>query len=99
MVHAVTRQGLADHVIARIDVDGLFYLEMDGRMSRRGWAPSNTYDVRLLDMLIALLNGRDDSFMFSVEELEIARDVGMDVETLRQELRREAFSLYVRSLL
>ncbi|MFI6320738.1 hypothetical protein ACIBG8_24590 [Nonomuraea sp. NPDC050556] len=85
-------------MIARLHVDGLFHLEKDGRMSRRGWAPSNTYDVRLLDMLIALLNGRDDTFAFTAEELEIARAAGMNEETLRQELRREAFSLYIKSL-
>ncbi|MFI6318551.1 hypothetical protein ACIBG8_13575 [Nonomuraea sp. NPDC050556] len=68
-------------------------------MSPRGWAPSGAYERRLLDMVVALVNGRDDSFAFTSEELGLARTAGMDVETLRRELRREAFSVYVKFLL
>lgn len=99
MTAPTQRRERTREVTVRVDEDGLFHLQKDGCLSPRGWAPSGAYERRLLDMVVALLNGRDDSFTFTAEELGLARTAGMDADTLRHELRREAFSIYVRFLL
>lgn len=92
--------GRSDRVTAQVGADGRYYLLKDGiRRSTKAWKPRDRYEQLLLDLLLAMLNGREATFGFPPEELEIALEAGMDAETLRRELRREAFSLYVRSLL